>query len=323
MTVLADVGRLKHISPSRIVRNPENPRLIFRQEEMDSLMLSIDKYGIQVPLSVYEQGDHYVLIDGERRWKCAVKLNLKVVPALVHAKPNELENLLMMYNIHALMEQWDYFTIASKLERIIELYEVDEGRSPTEAWLSEATGLSRGQIRRCRLLIDLPSRFKRLLLDELHKPKPQQRLSEDFFIEMERALKTVTGRLPEYAARVDEIRGTLVDKYLRRDIEAVTDFRQLAKIATAVDTLDVARQTAKRALDSVFDARNRTGIRAAFERAVEFSYDAKKAMRNVVALSDFLGTVLQGDPSGLDEELLAQMKHLKGVINQILRALHE
>jgi ParB/RepB/Spo0J family partition protein len=157
--------------------NPENPRLVFRQEEMESLMRSIDSFGIQVPLTVYHEGHFYYLIDGERRWRCAKKLNLQTVPGIVQEKPTELENLILMYNIHALREQWDYYTIASKLERVIDLYAEENGHQPNEITLSELTGLTRGAIRRCQLLLDLPNRFKELLIKELDKPKSQQRLS--------------------------------------------------------------------------------------------------------------------------------------------------
>ena len=49
-----------------------------------------------------------------------------------------------MYNIHALREQWDYFTIASKLVRVIELFGSERGRQRNEVELSNETGLSRG-----------------------------------------------------------------------------------------------------------------------------------------------------------------------------------
>ncbi len=177
MPKLNDHRQLRSISPGDILPNPENPRIVFRQEEMESLMLSIDKHGIQVPLTVYKDAGRYYLLDGERRWRCANKLNLKSVPVLIQEKPTELENLIIMYNIHALREQWDYFTIATKLERIISLTESNSGRKPNEAELSETTGLTRGAIRRCYLLLDLPNDFKELLIDELNKPKSKQRLS--------------------------------------------------------------------------------------------------------------------------------------------------
>lgn len=314
------VGHLRHISPNKIERNPDNPRLVFRQEEMESLLLSIDKHGIRVPLAVYPHGDNYRLLDGERRWRCALKLNLPTVPAIVEDEPSPLENLLLMYNIHALREQWDYFTIASKLTRVIELFEDERGSKPNEIELSEATGLTRSQIRRCRLLIDLPDRFKDLLLKELELPKLQQQLSEDFFIEMERSLKTVVARLPRYEPHIDEIRDTLIGKFRRGTIEAITDFRQLSKIATAVDNLGLAQRQAQRSLDKVFNPKDGTGIRQAYQQTVEFGYDEQKAIRQIEFLQSFFDDILKdGQTQQLDDEFLKSLERLYRRISDLLR----
>src|SRR5467141_1631260 len=74
---------LREIPVDAIDRNPENPRLVFRQKELEELLESIRRYGVQVPISVYRSGSRYILIDGERRWKCSLKLNKKTIPALV------------------------------------------------------------------------------------------------------------------------------------------------------------------------------------------------------------------------------------------------
>ena len=312
-------GRSRNLDPRRIQRNPENPRLIFRQDEMDNLMFSINRHGIQVPLTVYLDGDAYRLIDGERRWRCATKLNLRSVPVLVQDKPTELENLLLMYNIHALREQWDYFTIASKLTRVMELYEEEHGAPPNELQLSEETGLTRGQIRRCRLLLDLPDRFKGMLLEELQLPKLQQRLSEDLFIEMERSLKTVTNRLPDYAERIDDIRDALITKFRDGLIPAVTDFRHLSKIATAVRNIGLQRDDAVKALDAVFDTATKTGIRQAYEQTVELGYDEKDAARRLESLTKFLDRILEEDQLELlDDEFLYLARELYERLSQVL-----
>src|SRR5450759_3508161 len=122
MTEKPSSAYVKDLPPDKIRRNPENPRLFFRSEEMDTLMASIRRYGIQVPISVYEDEDGFVLIDGERRWRSARKLNIQRIPALVQPKPTKLANLLLMFNIHMLREQWDYLTIASKLPDVISLF---------------------------------------------------------------------------------------------------------------------------------------------------------------------------------------------------------
>lgn len=310
---------LRQIDPNEISPNPENPRLIFRQDEMDKLLRSIDRNGIQVPVTVYTDNGRYYLLDGERRWRCAKKLNLETIPAIIQDKPSEFQNLVLMYNIHALREQWDYFTIASKLERVISLYEQENGEKPNERQLSEITGLSVGAIRRCQALIGLPPRFKTVLVDELEKPKIQQRLTEDFFIEMERSLKAVVRRMPKYAAQIDTVRDTLVLKFVKKDIKAVTDFRQLSKIATAVEKLGLQQSKAERAIDRVFDRRNSFGIKDAYAQTVEFQYIERKATREAASLAAFISEVIDEDRvEELDEDLLCELRGLHEQLKSLL-----
>jgi ParB/RepB/Spo0J family partition protein len=230
MDIRKDKGALKDIPVDKIDRNPENPRLFFRQDELDELTESIRRHGVQVPISVYREAGRYVLIDGERRWRSSLKLNRRTIPAIVQTKPDPLTNLILMFNIHALREQWDLLTIAIKLPRVIHLFQEDRGTQPNERELSEQTGLARGTIRRCRLLMALPQRHIDVILTELKKPKLEQRITEDFYIEMERALKTVGNRMPELIQteeKRDEIRIVLLKKYRDGLIRSVTDFRQL------------------------------------------------------------------------------------------------
>src|SRR6185295_18652082 len=209
MSISAANAKLLPVPVDKIERNPDNPRIVFRPNELEDLQESIHLYGVQVPISVYRESGRFVLIDGERRWKCALKLNLHTIPALVQDKPDALENLLLMFNIHALREQWDLLTIALKLPKIIELLRTKSKHDPTVKELSEHTGLNRGLIQRCRLLMNLPDKYKKTLLSELAKPKSQQKLTEDLFIEMERALTTVERAVPESIPNRDVVRRVL------------------------------------------------------------------------------------------------------------------
>jgi ParB family chromosome partitioning protein len=311
--------QVREISPDNISPNPDNPRLVFRNEELETLLQSIKKYGIQVPITVYEEDGHFVLIDGERRWRCSRKLNLRKVPALVQPKPSELDNLLLMFNIHALREQWDYLTIAGKLPKIISLFSENNGREPNEIELSEITGLTRGQIRRCRLLLDLPDPYRDQLFTELALPKQKQRLSEDFFIEMERSLKTVEKRVPNAIPDIDKARDSLIVKYRNRTINNVVDLRKISKIATAVASLGVDQVRAERALKLIFNSNNNRGINEVYSAEFEAKYDEKKIIRNVESVSNYLADIdglgdLE-DPSGELREMLVQLQaHLSRVL---------
>src|ERR1700730_6602213 len=232
MNGIHSTGKLADIPIDRILPNSENPRVAFRQGELEELQESLRQYGIQVPIAVFKRGRDYVLIDGERRWRCASKLNWKTMPALVQDEPGPLANLLLMFNIHGLREQWDLLTIALKLPRVIELIE-REGKAPTERELADRTGLLRSTIRRCRLLMDLPDQYKDQLLGELKKPKAEQKLTEDFFIEMEKSLTTVQRAIPSLVSNKNRVRNVLMAKYRNGTINNLVDLRKVGKIARA------------------------------------------------------------------------------------------
>jgi ParB family transcriptional regulator, chromosome partitioning protein len=312
---------LKEIAPNKIKRNRDNPRLYFRDEEMDTLTASIRRYGIQVPITVYPEGTHFVLIDGERRWRCANKLNLSKMPALVKEKPSRLNNILLMFNIHALREQWDYLTIARKLPDVISLFEKEnKTRTPTEIELSELTGLTRGQIRRCKYLLDLPGKYWQLLEKELSLPKQIQKLSEDFFIEMERSLKTVQHRLPTAIGNLDKARDALIGKFRNGTIGNITDFRMLSKIATSIKNIGVKEAKAEAALKDIFDVRSKTSIADVFEEQFEMRYDERKVLISVDSIYEYLEHSLQESDVALSKELRDKLSRLNSIIGRLLRS---
>lgn len=314
-------SELRQIPPDLIQRNPENPRLFFREQELDTLTASIRRYGVQVPISVYRDASHYILIDGERRWRCAKKLNLKAIPALIQPKPSALQNLLLMFNIHALREQWDYFTIASKLPKVIGLFSDEHGRDPNEIELSEITGLSRGQIRRCRYLLDLPTKYKGILLKELELPKRRQRITEDFFIEMERSLRTINKRVPSVIEDIDNVRDALIGKFRRDIITNVTDFRKLSKIATSIDNLGVRRSSAAEQLGQIFNTNNNVGIDEIYSEHFELRYDERRIRLNVEAIYEYLEFTIEEEDQDTDqigEELRELLFKLRSLIDRVL-----
>jgi ParB family transcriptional regulator, chromosome partitioning protein len=313
---MESTAQLRQLKVDQIDPNPENPRIIFRQEEMDDLLISIKKYGVQVPVSVYMEGNRFVLIDGERRWRTSKKLNIPNIPAIIQSKPSPLDNLLMMFNIHALREQWDLFTIANKITRVIDLLTDRIGYEPNETQLSEETGLNRGTIRRCRLLIDLPDRFKEMILSELEKPKAKQKLTEDFFIEMESALRTVKRNFPEIIEdRIDEVRDNLITKYKNGTIKNIVDFRKVAKLATSHKNVDYPTKDAATALSKIFYSNNQ-GIEEVYNETVSGLYDEKRLLSNFNNVLYYVERLSEEERN--DEDIKQVLRDLKAAIERIL-----
>lgn len=310
----AERAQLRLIEVDAIIRNPENPRLVFREEELEDLMHSIHLYNVQVPISVYREGKRFVLIDGERRWICSQKLNREKIPALIQEKPSALDNLLLMFNIHSLREQWDTLTIAMKLTKIIDLLKARTGKAPTESQIKEHTGLNRTQIRRSKYLLELPEQYRAMILTELHKPKAKQKLSEDFFIEMEKSLRTVAKHMPDVIPNKDAVRQTLLKKYERDVIRNLVDLRDISKIARAEDVgSDV--EAARRALKRLFQD-NTFSIKQAYETSVSEDY----AERDILGRIQGLITRLHDFPrQDIDDDVREQLRELVDYAELLLR----
>lgn len=210
--------------------NPHNPRRLFDTEPMRILRESIQKLGILVPITVYESrrgtaGQTYILLDGERRWRCAAELNLEAIPAIIVEEPSDEQNILTMFHIHNVREGWQLMPTALKLHTLMRKLKTHNERK-----LEELTKLTVPQIRRCKILLTYPKHFQNLML-----APPSERMKADFFIELQRIRgPALSERFPPWIRRGDAASIHLVlDKYLQGAIKAVTEFRQLAEVYRA------------------------------------------------------------------------------------------
>lgn len=224
---------LTEIDPDLIGKNPVNPRLIFREGEMNQLLESIREVGIQVPLSVFRRSaKHYVLLDGERRWRCAKKLNLATVPVLVQPEPSPLENLLTMFNIHNVRSDWDLMPMALKLRDVRTMLE-GEGQDASPKAVSGLTGVSLPTVRRALDLLALPQHYQDLLLREAEKPRDKQTITADVFVEVNKSQRVVQRYQPGVFEHVSEEQflDSMVDKYQSGVVNNLVRFRDISKIA--------------------------------------------------------------------------------------------
>lgn len=235
------------IDPRDLDRNPENPRVIFRAEELQSLQDSIRTQGILVPLTVYQDGRQLVILDGERRWRCALKLGLSTVPVIVQPKPDRLQNIMMMFAIHNARKDWDPLPTAHKLRDLEEEYEASKGRRPTESELAELASLSRGEVRRLKKLLSLPKEYQTELMEELEKPRHQQVITVDHVLETQKAAASLQKRGIIDEEEEDELRKALLAKFRTRTLRNTVAPRQLARIGRAVDREELSQASARRA----------------------------------------------------------------------------
>lgn len=217
---------LQNIRVDEVSPNPHNPRLIFEPRELDELKNSISKVGILVPLTVYKNEKsfpktQYVILDGERRWRCAREIGLKFIPANIIDEPKDItQNILFMFNIHHFRKEWALFPTALKLEVIIDKLGTDQ-----ESILSEFTGVSRSTIRRCKTLLWYPTKYRDILMEK------SGRVSTDFFIELYPIAHRVSYEEKySYPSGVEKFVDSCMDKFIdQRHLSDVKEFREIRK----------------------------------------------------------------------------------------------
>lgn len=307
--------QMKRINPDLILRNRDNPRLIFRQDELDSLASSIRRVGILVPLAVYEKEGRYVLIDGERRWRCAKKLNLAQVPIIVEPEPTRLENILRMFDIHNVRVQWDLLAISLKLQEIQQLLEqAKKPSSPKD--LAGVTGLSISTVRRAFDLLSLPHKYLKLLRRELEKPKSEQQFSEDLFIEMMKAFRVIGRYAPEAPGDLsrEKLISIFFNKYRDDVIRNVVAFRQISKIARG-EKLGVPKPLIVSTIRRLIDEPTYP-IEQAYGESVRFAYEERELLTSITGLTEKLSQLQTSGP--LPSELATPLAKLHTTIKRLL-----
>lgn len=98
---------VEQVDVKKILPDENQPRKYFAADRMYTLKQSIKKHGIKVPLTIEDMGGgKYLLIDGERRFRSALELGLKTVPAVIEAPKSEAERLIEQFSIQEQHESW-------------------------------------------------------------------------------------------------------------------------------------------------------------------------------------------------------------------------
>jgi ParB/RepB/Spo0J family partition protein len=305
-------GKVRKIPLDHLDPNPHNPRRLFDEEPMKILKESIRKLGVLVPVTVYPKEknkddlakDQFVLLDGERRWRCATSLQMRTIPAIIVEQPTEIDNILTMFHIHNLREGWQLMPTALKLEVLMK-----QLKERSERKLYVLTRLSITQIRRCKILLSYPKKFQNMML-----APPTKRLKSDFFIELHRIRHPLLKKVTPWKKRGDvKCIDIILDKYLRGIITAVTEFRKLAEVYRGSIRVGKIREF-YRVFDKFLDDRN-MGIDSVIVEGASFEKETKEATKSVNRLSTQI--------LSLDIDALASNKELILALKKLLKLIQD
>ena len=140
---------ITEIKLSDIIPNPTQPRTAFDEEALEELAESIRQLGLIQPITVKRDGDKYIIISGERRWRASEKAGLEQIPAYIReVDDTTLHAMALVENIQR--EDLNAIEISLGMQRLVEECGL------TQEALAERLGKKRSTVANYLRLLNLP-----------------------------------------------------------------------------------------------------------------------------------------------------------------------
>ncbi len=150
----------QHLPVDKLEPNPQQPRLVFKQDELESLADSIRQKGVIQPLIVRRKPgrDVYEIVAGERRWRAAQLAQLHEVPVVVRdLDDSEVLEIAIIENI----QREDL----NAIEEALGFRQLMTRFGHTQEKLAEALSKSRSHVANLLRLLTLPADVQDLVRD--------------------------------------------------------------------------------------------------------------------------------------------------------------
>ncbi len=83
-----------------VIPNPTQPRKYFNEDSISELADSINEYGVIQPIICKKEGDMYIIVAGERRYRASKKLGLPSIPAIIrNYNQSTLQEVALLENL--------------------------------------------------------------------------------------------------------------------------------------------------------------------------------------------------------------------------------
>lgn len=150
-------GGVREVDISRIRRNPEQPRVLFDETALDELTESIRERGVLQPILLRADGENFVIVAGERRWRAAQRAQLHSIPAIIRElDESSVAEIALIENIQR--EDLNPLEEAEGYRQLIKRH------GHTQDGLSQLVHKSRSHVANLLRLLSLPEFVRQSLL---------------------------------------------------------------------------------------------------------------------------------------------------------------
>jgi ParB family transcriptional regulator, chromosome partitioning protein len=140
---------LRQLPVDLLIANPNNPRRVFADDDIEALAKSLKDKGLLQPIMVRAKGQQFEIVAGERRWRAAQRAGIHSVPALVRElSDQETLEIAIIENVQR--ADLNPLEEARAYKMLVDQY------SYTQQQLADSIGKSRSHIANTMRLTQLP-----------------------------------------------------------------------------------------------------------------------------------------------------------------------
>lgn len=150
---------IEDIEISHIYPNPDQPRKLFKPETIRELAESIKESGLIQPLVVFQEGNKFYILVGERRWRAAQLLKWEKIPAIVRDLTKQ-EKLITALIENIQREDLNAIEIAQGIRQLMDKTSLNQEQAAGKL------GLNRSTLANFLRLLKLPDPIKQSLVSE-------------------------------------------------------------------------------------------------------------------------------------------------------------
>jgi ParB family chromosome partitioning protein len=156
--ILADGSSIMKIPITLIKANKDQPRKSFDPGKISELAQSIKEHGVIQPIILNKEGDIYVVIAGERRFRAAKSIGLVEIPAVImDIDSKKILEISLIENIQR--EDLNPIEEAIAYKKLLIDFDL------TQEEISKKVSKSRTAITNCMRLLNLDERVQDYLID--------------------------------------------------------------------------------------------------------------------------------------------------------------
>lgn len=153
---------LKSLPLDLIIRNPDQPRQQFSQDELEDLAGTFRVIGVGQPITVRKIGDKYMIISGERRWRAAGLAQMESIPAIIRNDLSSGKRAFFMLTENVQRKDLGPMEMARYICHMKE----EEGLTQEEITVALGNRTNRSAVAHYLRLLNLPLPVQQLIDDE-------------------------------------------------------------------------------------------------------------------------------------------------------------